>query len=43
MYIECEKDFIEGLKIFNSIVTQINIKTNKQREKFKKFANVYDR
>ena len=31
MYIECEKDFIEGVKIFNSIVTEINIKINKQR------------
>ena len=31
MYIECEKDFIEGVKIFNSIITEINIKTNKQR------------
>ena len=31
MYIECENDFIEGVKIFNSIVTEINIKTNKQR------------
>ena len=33
LYIGCENDFVKGIQIFNSIITEIKIKTSQQRGK----------